>query len=189
MLLTLLIHQPQMLGSVLAHTPSWVWGLLASLAWLGGSQLANRTVGLRRTLLMPLVMTGLSIYGISSAFAGSPQIAATVVAWMAALAVVCALALWVRPRAPRGTLYTASTRQFFIPGSAVPLLLILSIFLTKYLVGVELAMQPALAHDSSFALQIAALYGMFNGFVAARSLRLWRLARQQATLANAALSA
>ena len=65
----------------------------------------------------------------------------------------------------------------------MPLGLILGIFLTKYFVGVELALQPALARDSSFALQIALLYGVFNGLFAARALRLWRLVRRSASFA------
>ncbi len=48
----------------------------------------------------------------------------------------------------------------------------------KYLVGVELALQPALGHDGGFALQVAALYGLFNGLLLARAARLWRLVRR-----------
>ena len=39
-------------------------------------------------------------------------------------------------------------------------------------------MQPTLARDGTFALQISALYGVFNGLFAARALRMWRLAQQ-----------
>jgi hypothetical protein len=31
MLIQMLIHEPQMLGTVLKSTPVWVWGLLAGL--------------------------------------------------------------------------------------------------------------------------------------------------------------
>lgn len=72
----------------------------------------------------------------------------------------------------------------------MPLALILGIFLTKYLVGVELALQPALARDSDFALQIAALYGVFNGlFAALRALRLWKLVQRSAPLATSPATA
>ena len=84
---------------------------------------------------------------------------------------------------PAGTTYDPARRQFQLPGSWVPMALIMGIFLTKYFVGVELALQPALARDSSFALQIALLYGVFNGLFAARALRLWRLVRRSASFA------
>lgn len=189
MLLQLLVHQPRMLGQVVQHTPSWVWGLLAGLLWLGASQLFARTVGLRRVLLMPLAMAGLSVYGLVSAFGGSGHAGAAVLAWLTATAMVTALALWFRPTAPSGTLYAAPSRSFRLPGSAMPLVLILGIFLTKYVVGVELAMQPALAQDGLLALQIAALYGVFSGLFVARALRLLRLARQGTPFAAAAAAA
>jgi len=54
---------------------------------------------------------------------------------------------------------------------------------------VELALQPALARDSGFALQIAALYGVFNGLFAARSLRLWKLVQRSALRAASPVTA
>jgi hypothetical protein len=63
-----------------------------------------------------------------------------------------------------------------MPGSVVPLLLILGIFMTKWLVGVQLAIVPRLAADVGFALPVAALYGVFTGLFAGRAARLWRLA-------------
>ena len=83
MLLQILVHQPQMLVSIVQQTPSWVWGLLAALLWLGASQLFDRTAGLRRVLLMPVAMTGLSLYGLASAFTGSAQTGSAAGAWLA----------------------------------------------------------------------------------------------------------
>lgn len=177
MLLHLLVHQPRVLGQIVQNTPHWVWGLLAGLLWLGASQLFERTASLRRVVLMPLAMAGLSVYGLVSAFGGSGRVGATVLAWLAAAAMVTALALWFRPTVPSGTLYAAPSRSFRLPGSAMPLVLIRGIFLTKYFVGVELAMQPALAQDGLLALQISTLYGVFSGLFVACALRLWRLAR------------
>jgi ABC-type dipeptide/oligopeptide/nickel transport system permease subunit len=53
--------------------------------------------------------------------------------------------------------------------------IILGIFLTKYAVGVTMAMQPAVAKQTLFALAIGSLYGVFSGYFAGRTLRLWRL--------------
>lgn len=183
MLANLLIQQPQMLGAIIQNTPYWVWALLAGLIALGASQLTGRNVSLARATAMPLAMTGLSVYGLVSAFGGADQARIAIAAWLVAAGAITGLALWLQPAAPSGTLYAATSRSFYIPGSAMPLGLILGIFLTKYFVGVELALQPALARDSSFALQIAVLYGVFNGLFAARALRLWRLVRRSAAFA------
>lgn len=175
MLLNLIVHQPQALAQIVQQTPTWVWGLLAALLGLGASQLFDRTAGLRRVLFMPAAMTGFSAYGLASAFASSSQAGAAVGAWLAAAIAAAALALWFQPKAPAGARYDGAARRFHLPGSAMPLALIVGIFLVKYFVGVELALQPALARDGTFALQIAVLYGLFNGLFAARAFRLWRL--------------
>ncbi|MBL7089629.1 DUF6622 family protein [Acidovorax sp.] len=189
MLLNLLVQQPQMLGRIIENTPYWVWALLAGLLWLGGSQLLARSVGLVRAMAMPVAMTGLSVFGIASAFGGAGQALLPVGAWLVTAVLIARVALWLQPVAPQGTLYEGQSRCFYIPGSAMPLALILGIFLTKYLVGVELALQPALARDSGFALQIAALYGVFNGLFAARALRLWKLVQRSAPLATSPATA
>ncbi|MFY3383690.1 DUF6622 family protein [Paracidovorax sp. MALMAid1276] len=177
MLIPLLVQQPQMLGAIIQRTPTWVWGLLAGLLWLGASQLRARQVGLVRTMMTPLAMTALSVYGVASAFGPAGQAAAAMGSWFVSATALAALALWFQPMPPAGTQYLPQTRRFCMPGSAMPLALILGIFLTKYFVGVELALQPTLAASSEFALQIGTLYGVFNGLFAARALRLWRLAR------------
>ena len=176
MLLNLVIEHPQALLTVAARTPVWVWGLLAALVALGASQTFARTAGLRRVLTMPIAMTGFSAWGLASAFGGAAHVGAVMAAWLISAAAVAATALRWRSAAPAGTRFDAAGQRFHLPGSPWPLALILGIFLVKYGVGVELAMQPQLAHDSRFALQIALLYGVFNGLFAARSLRLWRLA-------------
>ena len=44
MLIQMLIARPQMIGPILAGTPSWVWFLLAGLVGLGVSQFRTRTL-------------------------------------------------------------------------------------------------------------------------------------------------
>lgn len=180
MLIQMLVHQPLALGAVVQQTPYWVWALLAGLVALGASQMRERHVGLRRAMAMPAVFAALAMAGVGSAFATGGQAPAALAAWL--LAAICAatLALRLEPTAPRGARYWPQARSFYLPGSAMPLVLILGVFLTKYFVGVELALQPALAQSREFAVQIGTLYGLFSGMFVARALRLWRLARASA---------
>ena len=53
--------------------------------------------------------------------------------------------------------------------------LILGIFLTKYAVGVSVAMHPELKLQANFSVAVAMLYGAFSGIFAGRALRLIRL--------------
>lgn len=177
MLLQILTHQPQLLGTIVQRTPSWVWGLLTALLALGATQLARRQAGMLRVGIMPIAMTLFALYGLATAFAGSHLWIGTLALWLATAAAGTALALWRWPNPPAGTRFDALTARFELPGSVRPLALIVGIFLLKYLVGVELALQPAQAHDPGFALGVAALYGACTSLFAARLVRLWRLSR------------
>jgi hypothetical protein len=180
MLIQLVTHHPEALGTIVRHTPMWVWGLLAALVALGASQLRDRRASLARVSLLPVVMTALALWGLLGAFGNSPVLAQALGIWIVAAAVLYALVAPTRPAAS----YDPRTRSYAIAGSAVPLALIAGIFLVKYGVGVELAMAPQLARDTQYALTVAGLYGAFTGLFIGRSARLWKLAlRAPAALA------
>jgi hypothetical protein len=179
MIFQLVAHQPQALGTIVRHTPHWVWGLLVALLALGASQLAPRRASALRVCLMPVSLTIFAIYGLVAAFGGSGQEAGAAGAWLGATMGSLALTLWRFPAPMAGTRFDPATRTFALPGSVLPLLMIVGIFLTKYIVGIELALQPSQALSPPFALGVASLYGAFNGLFVARLVRLWRLSRAQ----------
>jgi hypothetical protein len=186
MLIQLLIQEPRMLGTILGNTPGWVWGLLAGLIALGASQLFPRRASLLRVNILPVSMVLLSAYGMVSALGTSGRLLPALLLWFVVAALVSVVGLAWRRTAPAGSRYNATARQYFLPGSATPLLLITCVFLTKYVVGVELAMQPQLVQNSGFAFGLSALYGAFNGLFVARAARLWLLARGPAGTVPAA---
>lgn len=187
MLIQLIAQHPQAIGTILKNTPTWVWGLLSALLVLGLSQVRSRDVGQVRMALTPVAMTGLSLWGTLSAFGQTLLLAPVMLVWLAGAAVMFALIATRQPAA--GARYNATNRSFHVPGSVVPLLLIMGIFFTKYIVGVELAMQPTLAHDTQYALVVSALYGLFSGTFAGRAARTWRLALRPGLPCEPALSA
>jgi hypothetical protein len=174
MLIPSLIEHPQMIGPVLHSTPTWVWGLLAALLGLGLSLVRNSTASLLRVTVMPVAMTGLSLWGVSSAFGNSPMLGFVMLVWAAGA--LCTLLLIGSTAAPRGVEYDPASRIFSIPGSWVPLAMILGIFLTRYVVNVDIAMQPSLSHDNVYALVVGGIYGLFSGAFTGRAARLWRIA-------------
>jgi hypothetical protein len=177
MIFQLVAHQPQALGTIVRHTPHWVWGLLGALLALGASQLAPRRASPLRVCLVPVSLTIFAIYGLVAAFGGSGQEAGAAGAWLGATIGSLALSLWRFPAPLAGTRFDPATNTFALPGSVLPLLLIAGIFLTKYIVGIELALQPSQAQSAPFVLTVALLYGAFNGLFVARLARLWRLTR------------
>lgn len=186
MLIQIITQHPEAIINIVKRTPIWVWGLLAALLALGASQLFGRQMSLRRVIITPLALLGFALYGMVSAFGSSGQLGTVLGIWLIAAAAVGALVMQITPAA--GTRFDAGAQTLKVPGSVVPLLLILGIFMTKYLVGVELAMQRGLTHEASFALPVALLYGAFNGIFAGRALRLVRLTRNAAAVSFGSLS-
>lgn len=172
-----------MLMQIAINTPVWVWGLLAALVVLGLAQARDRRAGLTRTVVLPLGMAVFSLSGLVTAFGASPSVLG---AWLSAVAVALTVVL-MRPL-PAGVRYDASQRVFALPGSWVPLVLILGIFSIKYATGVTLAMHPGLRADASLALAVAALSGLFSGIFAGRTVRLLRLAARPGAQRAAALT-
>ncbi len=170
--------------AIVQHTPSYVFVIFAALLWLGVSQLFTRKIKLRRVVLMGMGMAGLSLYGALSAFPGQLL---TLPVWLT----VAAATFFVVQRMPlsAGTQYDGWQQRFTVPGSAVPLTLIMAVFFTKYAVGVAMAINPALTHNVTAALAVSALYGLFSGMFAGRSMRLGKLAlraeRSGANMASA----
>ena len=163
-----------MLMQILTHTPNWVFAVFGILLWQGINQMRPRTVGLTRSTLAPLAMTALSLYGATSAFGNTPHALLT---WVVGAAL--AFAIYFSMARADQIRYHASSGTLLLPASVVPLVLFMGIFLTKYAVGVSIRLQPALAHNSSFALTIGLLYGAFSGVFLARATQLWRVALTQ----------
>ncbi len=163
-----------MFMQILTHTPKWVFALFVGLVYLGIKQMLPRRVGLTPIATMPLAMTALSLFGVTSAFGDSPQAMLT---WVAGAAIAFALNFQIPSSAQ--VQYDATNRRFQLPGSVVPLALFMGIFFTKYAVGISVGMQPALAHNASFALVVGGLYGVFSGIFLSRAAKLWRIALAQ----------
>lgn len=158
---------------ILRGTPVWVWGLLALLVAIGVSQSMPRSVSARRAYVVPALMVALSLGGVASTFGARP---AALAAWAAGLAL--AILAGVDAVAPRGARWVSAASRFELPGSWLPLALILALFCVKYGVGVGLAIAPALAANLHFEVGIAFAYGVFSGLFAARAVALRRIAAQ-----------
>lgn len=160
-----------MAHSILSGTPTWVWFLLVFLAWMGLRQTMTQTASLRRVTLMPLALVALSLYGTITVFGDQPL---ALLVWAKAAATTAFLVLR-RPVAV-GTRFDLASETFTLPGTWAPLALMMTIFCTKYAVGITNAVNPAVLHTTAVALTVSAVYGLSSGVLIGRALRLWRLA-------------
>lgn len=157
-----------MILNILEHTPVWVWVSFCAVITLGILQIRTRDVSTARATVLPIVMIALSLSGVLSAFS---QVPLALGAWVVGLGVSVRLA--GRVMAVRGASWFAETRHFRVPGSFVPLTLIIGVFVTKYVAGAMLAINPSLAANMNVAIVLSLVYGVFAGlfWARARSLR------------------
>jgi len=158
---------------VISRTPTWVWLLLAALVILGLTQTRTRQMTLVRATVLPLVMMGLSLFGALSTFGFKPlPLGVWLIALAASALAAKAFGVW------RGASWSAGTARFEVPGSWLPMLIILSIFVVKFYVGVNVAMQPELKSNTQFSLLVCLIYGVFSGLFLARALNFWALLKR-----------
>ena len=159
-----------MIMQIISHTPIWVFVLFFVLLTLGYLASRPRTLSRGRVAILPVAMMLLSAYGVVSAFGYR---AMGILAWVAGMALAVLLNRILR--LPRGANYFATTRSFALPGSWIPLALMLVIFFTKYAVAVLRLIHPALLDHVSFVAGISLAYGVLSGIFFASALTLWRL--------------
>lgn len=162
-----------MIGQILSRTPTWVFALFFALVVFGLMQARTRTVRKIPALLLPLGMIALSLSGIQSSFGLAPL---PVASWAIALT-IAALGGHALFRDER-VRYDASAKTYFIPGSWVPLVVIMAIFVAKYAYAVMNGMNAAVVSTPVFVVGLSAVYGVLSGYFAARALNLIRLAEK-----------
>ncbi|MEO6918351.1 MAG: DUF6622 family protein [Collimonas sp.] len=175
-----------MFAQIISHTPLWVWALLAFLVYRGVLASVDREATLKKLSIIPLVMLALSWEGISSHFGITPL---TLACWLLPAGIAASLS-WLFFRKDRVTAHP-DRGVVFQRGSWLPLMLMMGIFLTKYTVGVLLAMHPELVRDPVFTAVVCSLYGIFNGMFIGRLSRivsLYRNAQPSAILYNGQLN-
>lgn len=164
-----------MILNILAHTPVWVWGLLATLMALGFSQTRQRRLAPWRLVMLPLVLLAMGLWSMAPGFRALPLSA---LVWLAALGVGGAL-LAGRPP-PAGAKWLPAEQRLQLLGSWMPMLLIVAIFSLRYAANVGMAMNPGWRTAPELLLPLALLYGGLSGLFLGRALALLKLTRASA---------
>lgn len=155
---------------LLAHTPIWVFGLLAVLIVLGVQQMFDRTVSVTAAFILPVAMVVWSFVGVGLSF-GFAFI--TLAVWLVSLC-LCAGFLY-RLLPVRGVSFDAEKRKFHISGSKLPFVIIMALFFTKYAYGAMSAQNVAFIRDDAVVYAFCAMYGAYSAFFVARAMRFIRV--------------
>ncbi len=162
-----------MIVQFLSHTPSWVYATFFVLLVFGLIQTRTRTVSKLPALLLPAGMLALSLWGIYSSFGLATMPRA---AWGMAMASATVVGYtFFRDTRIHGT---ATDGTFFIPGNWVPLVVMMAIFLTKYVYAVMHAYNADVIATPLFIGALSAVYGLLSGYFASRAVNLITLAQK-----------
>jgi hypothetical protein len=82
-------------------------------------------------------------------------------------------------RYPKDAGYDAKTKRFQIPGSYIPLVLIMGIFFTKFFLGLAKARHLAILNDPGTVASVSVLLGFFSGMFLASGWVLWKIKKME----------
>ena len=153
--------------TIVSHTPAWVWILLAFLVSRGFKALKGGTVPLSKLAIVPAVFAA---WGLVHLFKEPAAGWVTGLAWLVGAA--AGLGIGTLLARTSGMSVDRVQKTVTLPGSAVPLLLILVTFASKFWLGVELATTHA-GVDSMYAILDGLVSGVVAGIFAGRFLIYW----------------
>ena len=148
--------------AIFANTPPWVFALLALLIWQGCMALRPSAQPLLRMLIIPAVFF---LMGLSRLVLGARSIELQLV-WVASAAVFAALALYT---GLRSVTIDSETGRILRPGSVIPLIRNVTVFMLQYAVAVATAMKLGASWEVAAAGQAVsgACAGYFLGWTIA----------------------
>ncbi len=159
------------IATVLSHVPAWVWVILAFIALMGWLQSRDQQPSRARVLILPLLWAGFGAWGIQNTFG------LTLMPWLAwAAGLLLGAGLIIHSGWPGLAGFNPSRQRFFVPGSWLPLALMLGIFLGKFALGMSLALHAELAGSTSFAVGFSSFFGLLGGVFLGRSRNILRCA-------------
>jgi hypothetical protein len=157
------------LAAIIQGAPIWVWVLLAVLLSRGFKALHSTTATLSRLAIVPLIFAGWGIAQLVS----NPLVGwSDVIVWMAGAAVGIAAGVYIASRSR--FIVDPASHTVMVPGSVVPLLLIIAIFATKFWLGFHMATATDVESLGMYMLSGAAVSGVVAGVFGGRFITYWR---------------
>lgn len=155
---------------MLSRIPVWVFFVLIALVYFGYRQSLTRRVSPVTVSVLALAMIGLSLQGVIATFgAGTVPL----LAW--ALGVAAALSVGMQAFAPRGL--TWSDGRVRVPGSWLPMGMLLGIFSVRFALGFAQGVGWPVVDDLRVAAASALVLGLLSGGFVVRAWAIRRFAQ------------
>jgi len=156
------------LMQILRGTPFWVYPLFLGLVVLGYLQSKPREVAPAMVAILPVALGVFSLSKVLAIFGLEPL---GLAAWCAGTA--AALLLNRALKQPAGARWSEANGTFHVPGSWVPLVLMMAVFFVRYALAVSLAMRPEIVHSADFTAAAGFGSGLLSGVFLARAVWVW----------------
>lgn len=157
------------MSQLIHNLPSWVIALFFTLLWLGYTQTKTRHISRFRITLLPLIFLGLSIYGVLNVPHALPL---AVIAW--GLGIRGAFRFNSQFDYGRGVVMDQDREHFVVPGSWIPLALMLSVFAIRFVQGYLTGAHVVDPNSISYIVISALVSGLISGTFLARAVAIFR---------------
>jgi len=151
--------------ALISHTPVWVFAILFVLLVVGSIQTKARKVSANTIFILPIAMVFFSVFNVYSAFGFTFFI---ISAWFFGL--ILSIFIGIKLGEPKDVNFSIEDNTVVIPGSWIPLFIMMVIFFTKYFVNVAAALEFSIIFEANFILFISAIYGVCSGVFISRGL-------------------
>ena len=158
------------ISQILMYTPRWVFGLLAGLIILGIIQARPRQVPVVAAFIMPVAMMLMSSIGLLMTIGFTWR---SVLFW--SLGAIVVTTLMAKLIVNSNVTYDQTTRRFGLRGSWIPLLIIMAIFCTRYLLAMCIGMNLKVVQEFYFVPAMSLILGSLSGYFIAQGVRYFRI--------------
>lgn len=152
-----------------ASIPAWPFAILFALVSLGYRLSRTRVVRPRTVATVAIAMLVFSLYGVAASFGAN---ALALIAWTAGVAI--SILMGGAAFAPSGLTREGSSVR--VPGSWLPLFLLLGIFAGKFALGFAHGAGLHVVHEPWLVAGASAVFGLLSGAFAARAMAVHRFA-------------
>lgn len=156
-----------MVLDILRDTPLWVWFVAGLLWWRGHALTRSQITSGGRLFILPAVFLVMSLAATVTTFDARLPI---MVAWV--LGAITAALIWASSRQSEDLLFNRQNRTYRVPGSGVPLVLIMVAFCARYAIGIALAQHDDLRASMLFGVSSAFIFGSIGGAFMGRALNI-----------------
>jgi hypothetical protein len=157
------------MSHLISNLPTWVIAVFFVLLWLGFRQTKTTQISKPRITLIPLVFLGLSLYGVLQVPHALPL---ALVAW--GLGIRCAIVLGRSMDYGRGVVRHAENDSYVVPGSWVPLILMMNVFVIKFIQGYLIGTHTVDPNSIGFIAISSLVSGLISGTFLARTLQIFK---------------